>query len=140
MSKRKVLLVDDEEDFRKILGLRIKRWGYELIEASSGKEAIAVISQQVPDILILDYLMPGMDGVETLIELRKSQSKIPVIMLTAHLQEKVIVELKGLAVSAFIPKISEYTDTIRVLQTALKTIETRLDKEASNAEEKNTAR
>ncbi|MCX5696986.1 MAG: response regulator [Candidatus Omnitrophica bacterium] len=123
MANLKVLLVDDEGDFRKILGVRIRAWGYDFIEADSGEKAIDILAHQGPDIVILDYLMPGMDGVSTLREIRKLDNKIPVIMLTAHLHEKTITEVKDLGVSAFVPKISAYTDTISALQAALKITE-----------------
>jgi DNA-binding NtrC family response regulator len=126
MSNLKILLIDDEEDFRKILGARITRWGYELLEAGSGQEGIDVLTRDKPDIIILDYIMPGMDGVATLREIRKLDDKIPVIIFTAHLHEKTIFEAEHLGVSAFVPKISAYTDTIAALETAIKIAETQL--------------
>ncbi|MCX5713542.1 MAG: response regulator [Candidatus Omnitrophica bacterium] len=123
MPNLKILLVDDEEDFRKILGVRLKGWGYDVIEADSGKVAIDMVVHQEPNIIILDFLMPDMDGAATLKEIRKFNSKIPVIMFTAHLHEKTIEEVRELGVSAFVPKISAYTDTIAALQAALKMVD-----------------
>ncbi len=129
MANLKILLVDDEEDFRKILGVRIRGWGYDFIEADSGKEAIDMLACQQSDIIILDYLMPDMDGVATLKEIRKLNNKIPVIMFTAHLHEKIIAEVKELGVCAFVPKTSAYSDTIAALEAALKMAENQLRKE-----------
>lgn len=78
-----VLLVDDEARFRasteKVLGRR----GYKVISAADGQEAIQKMAEK-PDVVILDIKMPGMDGLEVLIELKKVDYKIPVIMLTGH--------------------------------------------------------
>ena len=68
--------------------------------------------------MILDYMMPEMDGITTLEAIRKIDEKIPVVMFTAHLEDKMIKGTENLRVSAFIPKLSvEYSDS----QTALKT-------------------
>lgn len=126
MANPKILLIDDEEDFRKILGVRISRWGYELLEAANGREGISVLTEKKPDIIILDYVMPDMNGAATLREIRKLDDKIPVIMFTAHMREDTIEEVKDLGVSAFVPKISVYTDTIAALEAALKIAEDQL--------------
>jgi len=79
-----ILLVDDEPDFRETMGAIIEGWGYDLIEASNGKEAVDAIMGKNPDIVVLDYMMPGMNGVLTLKKIREINGKIPVIMFTAH--------------------------------------------------------
>jgi len=119
MSKLRVLLVDDEKDFLDVLGRRIESWGYEVICALGGKEALEVIDNKKADLVILDYMMPGMDGIKTLEEIRKTNGKIPVVMFTAHLEEKVIKGTERLRVSAFIPKLSAYSDSQGALKTTL---------------------
>jgi len=119
MNKVKVLLVDDEVDYLSMMEMRIESWGYDVLVASEGKEALAIIKEELPDIAILDFSMPGMDGVELLKEIRKFAKKLPVIMLTAHSEVKNIQDAKKLGVSSFIPKLSAYSDTQNSLMVAL---------------------
>lgn len=119
MGKLKILLVDDEIDFLETMGVIIESWGYDLIKAVNGKEAIVVLKDKSPDIIILDYMMPQMDGVAALKEIRKIDNEIPVIMFTAYPDIKVIKDTNELKVSAFIPKLSIYSDNRPALKTAL---------------------
>ena len=80
MPKIKILIVDDEPDILFLIGERIKLWGYGLLKAPDGKSALKALEEKKPDIVILDYLMPGMDGVRTFREIRKIDKKIPVII------------------------------------------------------------
>lgn len=119
MSEIKVLLVDDEQDFLNLMSQRIESWGYEVIPVSSGQEALNALMSQDPKAIILDYMMPEMDGVTTLKKIRKIDRKIPVIMFTAHPDNKAIGVAKKLGVSTFIPKLSTYADIQSVLKSAL---------------------
>ena len=128
MSKVKVLLVDDELDFLKVLGASVKAWGYDVLEASSGKGAIEALKNN-PDIVILDYLMPEMDGVQTLREIRKISNKIQVVMFTAHANGSAMADTEKLGVYAFIPKLSFYQDAQATLKSVIDTIAKKLNKE-----------
>lgn len=119
MSKLRVLLVDDEKDFLTIMSRRIESWDHEVIPVPSGKEALKAIKDKKADVVILDYMMPEMDGVATLKEIRKIDEKIPVIMFTAHLEERVIEGTENLRVDAFIPKLSVHSDSQSALKTTL---------------------
>jgi CheY-like chemotaxis protein len=110
MSKLKVLLVDDEPDFRRIIGLHIESWGYDLVTASSGKEGIAAVKFDKPDIIILDYVMPDMNGLKALKQIRGMNKRIPVIMFTANPDIRSIRGSKKLGVSAYIPKLCLYSN------------------------------
>ena len=110
MAKLKVLLIDDEPDFLRIMGLHIKSWGYDLVTASSGEEGIAAVKCDEPHIVILDYVMPDMDGIKVLKLIRKIDSDLPVIMFTANPDIKSIKGSKRLKVSAYIPKFCLYTN------------------------------
>ena len=113
MSKVTVLIVDDEIDYLGLMKERIESWGYAVIAATSGKEALGMIKEKKPDIVILDYLMPNMDGTETLKQIRKFDKKLLVIMFTAHPDMKNIKGAQDLGVSAFIPKLSTYSSDIQ---------------------------
>lgn len=123
---KKVLLVDDEKDMLMVIGIRIKAWGYDLIEASSGKEALKAIPEKKPDMVILDYIMPEMDGIATLKEIRKFDTKIPVIIFTAFPDHRSIEEAKMLGVCAFVPKLSAHSSSESLLKEALRLAETKL--------------
>ncbi len=119
MDKKKILLVDDEMDFVMIMGKRIKYWGYELITASNGKEALEAIEEKRPDLVVLDYMMPEMDGVATLKEIRKVSKEIPVIMLTAFPNKTSIEGTEALGVTAYIPKLGMFGSVEASLKAAV---------------------
>lgn len=128
MDKKKILLVDDEVDFLEIMGVRIESWGYDLIKASNGKEAIDAVMSKTPDIVILDYIMPDMDGIEVLKQIRKIDNKIPVIMFTAHPDMKSMKGAEELGIIVYTPKLSAYIDTQLSLKQAIRMAEKRLGK------------
>ncbi len=82
--KRRVLIADDEKNMRWVLGQALSAEGYEIIEAADGKEVLAAISEQPPDLMVLDHKMPAPDGMEVLRRLRAKGHTFPIIMLTAH--------------------------------------------------------
>ncbi len=110
MRKIKVLLVDDEPDFLKVMSLHISEWGYDLITAGNGRECIEAVKNDKPDIVILDYVMPDMDGIKALGQIRKIDKNLPVIMFTANPDIKSIKGTKRLGVSAYVPKFCLYTN------------------------------
>ena len=77
-----VLVVDDEPRIVKFLNVKLRTSGYEVITASSGEEALELVLMQEPDLVVLDVVMPGIDGLETLKQIR-SISSLPVIILSA---------------------------------------------------------
>ncbi len=126
MSRMKILLVDDEQDFRETMGAIIEGWGHDVIEVSSGKEAVDAIMGKNPDIVILDYMMPEMDGVTTLKKIREIDDKISVIMFTAHPDIKVMKGAEKLGVSAFIPKLSTFSDVQASLKATIEMVEKKI--------------
>ena len=80
--KKRVLLVDDDDKILRFLALKLKLFGYDLVTASNGQEALDMLGSSKPDIIVLDILMPVMDGFEMLEKLR-SFSRLPVIVLSA---------------------------------------------------------
>jgi DNA-binding response OmpR family regulator len=98
MVKRfRVLIADDEPRIIKFLDLKLKASGYDVLTANNGQEALAQVQAQDPDLLILDVVMPGMDGFETLKQVR-AISEIPVIILSAR--EANTDKVKGLKLGA----------------------------------------
>ncbi len=86
LSRRKILVIDDEEDVRTFLTMVFEDAGADVISASSGDEGIAMALEHQPDLISLDLSMPGKDGVETFVELRKTEGteEIPVCVVTGH--------------------------------------------------------
>jgi twitching motility two-component system response regulator PilG len=94
-KKNKVLVVDDSAVSRKVASLALERNGYEIFQAKNGLEALTSLNTQKADLVLLDIIMPGMDGYETLSILKKSQElkHIPIIMLTSR--DKLFDKIKG---------------------------------------------
>ncbi|MFN6463550.1 MAG: response regulator [Nostoc sp. DedVER02] len=104
---RNILIVDDEEDVRAIakLGLEMAA-GWNVLTASSGQEALKVAATHKPDVILLDMMMPDMDGRATLQQLKANPAtkKIPVILLTAKLQQSDRESFADLNVAAIFAK------------------------------------
>jgi len=85
----RVLVADDDEDILSLVAFRLERSGCHVIKASDGEEALRVAVERVPDLAVLDVMMPKMDGYEVMRRLRANEatSHIPVILLTARAQE-----------------------------------------------------
>jgi len=80
---RKVLIVDDEARILRFLELKLKVAGYDVVSAASGEKALTLARSEKPDIVLLDIIMPGIDGLEVLQEIRKF-SQVPVIVFSAR--------------------------------------------------------
>ena len=85
----KILIVDDEASIRELLHFNLARAGYEVLEAADGQAALQQASDEQPDLILLDIMLPGMDGFEVCRALKSDAqlSRIPVIMLTARDEE-----------------------------------------------------
>lgn len=86
---KKILLVDDEKDLVETLTLRLKASGYEVIPAYDGQEALDKAKSEKPDLIILDLMLPKMDGYKVcgLLKADARYKKIPIVMFTARAQE-----------------------------------------------------
>ncbi len=80
----KILLVDDEEGIRKVLGISLSDSGYQVFTAKSGEEALHIFKDQDPPIVLTDIKMPGMDGIELLRKMKQANPDAEVIMITGH--------------------------------------------------------
>ena len=104
MDQIKILLVDDEVEFVKTLSERIQIRGFDSHVALSGEEALAVIRDTPPDVIVLDLKMPGMDGIEVLRRLKKTDPDIQVLILTGHGSEKDETEARRLGAFDYLQK------------------------------------
>lgn len=89
MSKKRILVVDDETELVKAIQIRLEQAGYEALVAYDGMEALDKAHKEKPDLIILDLMLPKMDGYKVCAMLKRDgrYMKIPIIMLTARAQE-----------------------------------------------------
>lgn len=97
--KVKVLLVDDEAEFVDVLAERLETRGFLVLKALNGDEGLAKLQDEKADVVILDVLMPGKDGIETLLEIKRRYPLIEVIMLTGH--GTIETAIQGLKLGAY---------------------------------------
>ena len=83
-AKRRVLVVDDEENVTHLVSSALRFDGFETVTADNGQSALAAVAEADPDLVVLDVMMPGMDGLGVLQNLRAAGSQVPVIFLTAR--------------------------------------------------------
>jgi diguanylate cyclase (GGDEF)-like protein len=105
-ARPRLLIVDDISDNRTILTRRFQRRGFDVVEAECGPTAIELIDKESFDLVLLDVMMPGMDGIETLkrIRSRNSPSALPVIMVTANSESGTIVDALELGANDYVTK------------------------------------
>ena len=116
----KILLVDDEKHFADTLTARLEMRGFEVRVAYSGPEALTAIAFR-PEVVVLDLSMPGMNGLEVLRELKKSNPEIQVIMLTGHadaLEEQTAYQAGAHCVLRKPLNMQELLESIRIAQQA----------------------
>ncbi len=114
----KVLLVDDERDFVEPLSERLTARGFETGTAFGGEEALAKIRDDDWDVVVLDVLMPGMDGTETLREIKQVKPLIEVIMLTGHATVESAIEGMKLGAYDYLMKPTEMQDLTEKIEKA----------------------
>ncbi len=85
---KKILLVDDEEGIQMLYREELEDEGYEVISAYTGEEGLEKFKNESPDLVILDIQMPGMNGIETLRQMKMENSQIPIILSTAYNEYK----------------------------------------------------
>jgi two-component system, OmpR family, alkaline phosphatase synthesis response regulator PhoP len=102
----KILVVDDDENIRRLVSFTLTDLGHEVIEAANGNEAVAAVRDNEPMLMVLDVMMPGMDGFAVLKELRRAGLKrnTRVVMLTAKTQETDFVAGYNLGADDYLTK------------------------------------
>ncbi len=106
VSKKKIVVIEDEPDILEVLSYNLKREGYEVFAASDGVRGVALIKRETPDLVLLDLMLPGMDGVEICSTIKKdplTQGTL-IIMVTAKGEESDIVLGLGVGADDYITK------------------------------------
>ena len=104
MSSRRIMIVDDDESVRSLLRMTLPEDGYEIDEATDGEQALALVEERVPDLVLLDWKMPGRHGSLVLDELKSRHPQLPVIVLTAEIAEHHRSLAEALNVDVFLTK------------------------------------
>ena len=120
MEKIKVMLVDDEEEFVTTLSDRIQRRDFSSSVAFTGEQALQIVDDQVPDVMILDLKMPGIGGMEVLRRVKKAYPKVQVIILTGHGSEKDKKEALSLGAFGYLQKPVQIDELARQIINAHK--------------------
>ena len=121
-KKTHILVIEDNEDVRKVLSLYLKKNGHEISEAGDGLAGLQAAEEEKPDLVLLDVLLPRIDGIEVLKKLRKNPScaDIPVIMMSAVLQTSDIQnETQRLNISGFLQKPFQVRHLLKMVKEAL---------------------
>jgi DNA-binding response OmpR family regulator len=120
MEKIKILLVDDEKEFVETLSERIRMREHDSDVALDGEQALKKMDDDLPDVVVLDLKMPGMDGMEVLRRIRKAYPKVQVIMLTGHGSEKDEEEARKLGAFEYLQKPVEIDTLMKKVKKAYK--------------------
>jgi two-component system alkaline phosphatase synthesis response regulator PhoP len=106
MAKGKILVVDDEEDILELLRFNLSREGSQVFCASSGEEALRLVQSEIPDLIVLDLMLPGIDGLEVTRWLKSDPNTkhLPIVMLTAKGEEADIVTGLELGADDYVTK------------------------------------
>ncbi len=118
MAKERVLLVDDEADFTEVLSERMKTRGLQVETAENGLEAIKKACDEPYDAIVLDLLMPGMDGIETLKSLLEKNPDLQIILLTGHGSLEKGIEAVKLGAVDFLEKPADLTKLMEKIEEA----------------------
>ena len=114
----KVLIVDDEKDFTELLSERLETRGFKTRIAFDGNEAISRLNEENADVVLLDVMMPGKSGVETLKEIKNSWPITEVIMLTGHGSVETAIEGMKLGAYDYLIKPTETADLSQKITSA----------------------
>lgn len=119
MAKRKILVVDDEPDFLEVMRARLEANDYEVTTVTSGKDALDYVKNNKPAAVLLDILMPGVDGLEVLRRIRKMNESLPVYIITAFSTDERFKVANKLGASGFIVKTDDLAKEVDNITSAL---------------------
>ena len=122
MSQKHIVIVEDEPDILEILRYNLKREGFAVSSADDGLEGLALIKQSLPDLVLLDLMLPGMDGLDICRTLKGAQltSAIPIIMVSAKGEESDVVLGLGIGADDYVPKPFSPKELIARVQAVLR--------------------
>lgn len=121
-SAESILVVEDEKDVRELLAENLRREGYQVGTARSGRDALSAVRRKRPDLVLLDLMLPDLDGIEVCKQLKYNAEtrKIPVVILTAKVEESDVVLGLGVGAEDYIEKPFRMRELIARVKTALR--------------------
>lgn len=119
MAKRKILVVDDEPDFLEVMRARLEANDYEVTTTTNGKDALDYVKNNKPAAVLLDILMPGIDGLEVLRRIRKMDESLPIYIITAFSTDERFKVANKLGASGFIVKTDDLAKEVDNITSAL---------------------
>lgn len=124
-NKKRILVVDDEKDIVETIAYNLRRNGYDALVAETGTDAIEIATRENPDLIILDLMLPGMDGTEVARRLKSDArtQKVPIIMLTAKAEETDVVVGLTLGADDYVTKPFSMKILLARLTTVLRRVE-----------------
>ena len=117
----KVLVVDDEADFRRLMTFWLDSKGYSVVVASDGKSAIQLVKEEKPDVVFMDLKMPVMDGIEAIKRIRRFDKDIPIIIISAHVDDPKEKDALAYGISGVFYKGKDFEEGLPLLESALTT-------------------
>ena len=117
--KKKILVVDDEADFLEVIKLRLEANGYDVITSLNGEDALNKIKDEKINAVLLDILMPGIDGLEVLKRIRKLDENLPVYIITAFSTEERFKMANKFGASGFIVKTDDLGKQIKSIDSVI---------------------
>lgn len=116
----KVLIVDDEKDFLEIIAERISARGMDVSTATSAEDALNLIEEESYDAVIMDYMMPALDGFSALKLMKAKQPEVQIILLTGNVPDEKHMEARALGALDVIEKPPDLNDLIQKIKKAKK--------------------
>lgn len=118
-DKPYLLIVDDQLGVRRLLFEAFTEEGYDVAMAASGLEAIARVKERLPNLILMDMKMPGMNGLEALQEIKKFYPQVLVIMMTAYGELEIVAEAMKIGAREYIPKPFDLNDLRTLVKSVL---------------------
>lgn len=115
----KILLVDDEPDIQQILSARLENVGYQAVSAENGEEALLLAKKDNPDVVLLDVMMPGMDGFEVCERLKQDDSQSKVVIYTAKMDGVDAARARQVGADDFTVKTSDFKYLLETIEKVL---------------------
>jgi two-component system KDP operon response regulator KdpE len=122
----KILIVDDEPAFRRVLRTTLAALGFEIVEASTGEQALVLVGTDRCDVVLLDIDMPGMGGIEACRELRRKDPRLQIMMLTVRNGEEDKVKAFDAGADDYVAKPFPFSEFLARLRAAVRRSETML--------------
>jgi DNA-binding response OmpR family regulator len=122
MRGQRIVVVEDEEDIRELIEYHLTREGYKVTAVADGERGLATINREVPDLVLLDLMLPGIDGLEICREIRSGEKTkhIPVLMVTAKTEEADVVLGLGLGADDYVQKPFRPRELVARVKSALR--------------------